>query len=163
MRTFLQTTAGGTFMAGEAMTFVVRKDYAEYIFKAGKGFYGIVNFLFNGKNEVMLFASWGTFFKRITNHADVNKLLQMLEKPCPQVIDLMTCKSDYSLVTLSNNEMGIRKTINTSTSRSLIEIMGDPIVVEEARNLVNYCLKLFREIHDHCPFPGWKQGLKEDL
>ena len=47
MRTFLQTTAGGTFMAGEAMTFVVRKDYAEYIFKAGKGFYGIVNFLFN--------------------------------------------------------------------------------------------------------------------
>ena len=77
----------------------------------------------------------------------------MLEKPCPHVIDLMTCKSDYSLVTLSNNEMGIRKTINTSTSRSLIEIMGDPIVVEEARNLVNYCLKLFREIHDHCPFP----------
>lgn len=61
MRTFLQTTAGGTFIAGEAMTFVVRKDYAEYIFKAGKGFYGIVNFLFNGKNEVMLFAGWGTF------------------------------------------------------------------------------------------------------
>ena len=57
----------------------------------------------------------------------------------------------------------IRKTIDTSTSLPLIEIMGNPIVVEAARQLINYSLKLFHEINDHCPFPGWKQGLREDL
>ena len=163
MRTFIQTTAGGTFIRGEVMTFVVRKDYAEYIFKAGNGFYGIVNFMFVEKDKVMLFADWGTFFKRVTNHADIDKLLRMLEKPCPQVVDLLTCQSGYTLVTLEGGEMGIRKTIDTPTSCSLIEIMGNPVVVEAARDLVNYSLKLFREIHDRCPFPGWKQGLKEDL
>ena len=163
MRTFIQTTAGGTFMAGEVMTFVVRKDYAEYIFKAGNGFYGIVNFMFVEKDKVMLFADWGTFFKRVTNHADIDKLLRMLEKPCPQVVDLLTCKSGYSLVALTGGEMGIRKMIDIPTSRSLIEIMGEPAVMEAARDLVNYSLKLFREIRDRCPFPGWKQGLRDDL
>ena len=43
MRTFLQTTAGGTFIAGEAMTFVVRKDYAEYK-KRGNAFCGLGHF-----------------------------------------------------------------------------------------------------------------------
>lgn len=163
MRTFLQNTAGATFIRGEVMTFVVRKDYAEYIFKIANGFYGVVNLLFSNENEIMLFAGWGNFFKRVTNHDDINKLLLMLERPCPEVVKLFTGKSDYKMVTLSGGEMGICKKFPTNTSRPLIEIMGEHTHVEEAREAVNYCLKLYHEINDHCPFPGWKKGLREDL
>ena len=33
--------------------------------------------------------------------------------------------------------------------------------MEKAIDLLNYSLRLYCEIYDHCPFPGWKKGLQE--
>ncbi len=163
MRTFLQQTAGATFFRGLSMTFAVRKDHVEYIMKISNGFYGVVNFLFYGKDQVMLLAGWGSFFKRVTNHTDKDKLFRMLDRSCPEVVKLFTGESGYEVVTFPAGDMGICKILPTDTSRTLIAILGDQTLVEEASLLINYCLKLYHEINDHCPFPGWKQGLMEDL
>ena len=107
MRTFIQSVAGGTFIKGEYMTFVVRKDHAEYIFKLRNSLYGIINFLINGEDEVILLADWGFFFRRVTNHADSEQLMRMLEKHCPKVVKLFSDEfdnSDYSVVTLTSGQ-----------------------------------------------------------
>ncbi len=97
MRPFIQTTAGATFFLGISHTLMFRKDYVEIIFKLENGFYGVVNFVLNGKDDLLLLTDWGDFFKRISNHEDPDKLMRMLRKPCPLVVDLMTGKSGYSL------------------------------------------------------------------
>ena len=83
MRPFIQTTAGATFFLGIPHTLMFRKDYVEIIFKLENGFYGVVNFVLNGKDDLLLLTDWGDFFKRISNHEDPDKLMRMLRKPCP--------------------------------------------------------------------------------
>ena len=33
--------------------------------------------------------------------------------------------------------------------------------MKEVNVLLDYCLDLYKEIYDKCPFPGWKKGLRE--
>ena len=44
---------------------------------------------------------------------------------------------------------------------ALITRAGHPQVMEKAIDLLNSSLRLYCEIYDHCPFPGWKKGLQE--
>ena len=62
MRPFIQTTAGATFFLGISHTLMFRKDYVEIIFKLENGFYGVVNFVLNGKDDLLLLTDWGDFF-----------------------------------------------------------------------------------------------------
>ncbi len=164
MRTFVQRTAGVTFYQGETSSIVIRKDYVEYVFKLEGGWFGVVNLMVHNPNEVLLFLDWAHFFKRVTNHEDINKLLHMLEKPCPTVFRLLTKGGKYSMVTLPFfDKMGISCRIPLKTDRCIMELLGNPTVVKEAGDLLNYGLDIYHEINKSCPFPGWKKGLVEDL
>ena len=143
MRPFIQTTAGATFYVGAHYTLMFRKEYVEFIAKMQNGLYGVVNLQFYS-DAVELLTDWGDFFKRIFNHEDPEKLMRMLQKPCPLVVDLMEGASGYHLM----------KQHSDSHYRV-------PQVMEKAINLLNYSLRLYCEIYDHCPFPGWKKGLQE--
>ena len=82
MRPFIQTTAGATFYVGAHYTLMFRKEYVEFIAKMQNGLYGVVNLQFYS-DAVELLTDWGDFFKRIFNHEDPEKLMRMLQKPCP--------------------------------------------------------------------------------
>lgn len=78
MRNFLSNTAGATFFKGEDLSFIIRKDYIEYVIKLAKGDYAIVNLIASGPEQVSLFCAWGNYFDRVNYHADSGKLLKML-------------------------------------------------------------------------------------
>ena len=126
MRPFIQPTAGATFFLGISHTLMFRKDYVEIIFKLENGFYGVVNFVLNGKDDLLLLTDWGDFFKRISNHEDPDKLMRMLRKPCPLVVDLMTGKSGYSLVrSRGNNQLRVGCTVPVTADLPLLSLPGD--------------------------------------
>ena len=159
MRSFLQRTAGATFTCGASLTLAFRKDYVEYIFKLQRG-YAVIN-LIPGTDEQLLLADWGIFFRRITNHQDPQKLMDMLGKPCPKVVDLMTAASGYSLTRRTrDNCLGVSCSVPLKLS-SMVSLVGNSQIVEAADGMLDYCLALCEEIHDRCPFPGWKKGLEE--
>ena len=93
MRPFIQTTAGATFFLGISHTLMFRKDYVEIIFKLENGFYGVVNFVLNGKDDLLLLTDWCDFFKRLSNHEDPDNLMAMLRQPCPLLVELRPGKA----------------------------------------------------------------------
>ncbi len=162
MRPFIQTTAGATFYVGAHYTLMFRKEYVEFIAKMQNGLYGVVNLQFYS-DAVELLTDWGDFFKRIFNHEDPEKLMRMLQKPCPLVVDLMEGASGYHLMKQrsdSHYRVGCSIPVPLPDG-SLITLAGHPQVMEKAIDLLNYSLRLYCEIYDHCPFPGWKKGLQE--
>ncbi len=164
MRTFVQKTAGATFYQGESVSVVMRKDYVEYVFKLDGGWYGVVNVMVYGPEEMLLFLNWEQFFKRVTNHNDINKLLLMLKKPCPKVFELLAKGGDYSMVTLPYfDKMGIARHIPLNTDARMVELVGNHVILKAAGDLLAYGLDVYHEINESCPFPGWKKGLVDDL
>ena len=161
MRPFIQPSAGATFYLGNPITLMFRKDYVEYIFKLDNGYYGVVNFVLQRVEQALLLTDWGDFFRRISNHEDPDKLMRMLQKPCPTVVDVMTGKSGYSLVRDRNNQMRVGCPLPVPVDNSLLSIVADARTVDKATDLLDYSLRLYHEIYDHCPFPGWKKGLQE--
>lgn len=161
MRPFIQTSAGATFYLGNPITLMFRKDYVEYIFKLDSGYYGVVNFVLQRVDQALLLTDWGDFFRRISNHEDPDKLMRMLQKPCPTVVDVMTGKSGYSLVRDRNYQMHVGCLLPVSVDTSLLSIVADSRTLNKATDLLDYSLHLYHEIYDHCPFPGWKKGLQE--
>lgn len=163
MRPFIQTSAGATFYLGNPITLMFRKDYVEYIFKLDNGYYGVVNFVLQRVEQALLLTDWGDFFCRISNHEDPDKLMRMLQKPCPTVVDVMTGKSGYSLVRDRNNQMRVGCPLPVPVDTSLLSIVADARTVDKATDLLDYSLRLYHEIYDRCPFPGWKKGLQEEF
>ena len=162
MRIFLQRTAGATFTCKDSLTLAFRKDYVEYIFKLNNNIYGVINLL-PGRENQLLFADWGDFFRRIINHEDSRKLSRMLEKPCPKVVDLMNSDSGNTLISLDKVNWGISRSIPLpwDDAHHIACLAGNPDVVKAADDLLDYCLALHQEIYNKCPFPGWKKGLEE--
>lgn len=163
MRNFLSNTAGVTFFQNEEISFIVRKDYIEYVAKMGKGTYGIANLLVTDARQVTLFCSWGNYFDRVSNHEDANKLFKMIEKQCPTVIDLFLGKSGFGYINLphENNIGGVSKRVNLDRVLQVYELVGEPAVIGAVIDVLNFSSKLYNEILKSCPFDGWTKGLRE--
>lgn len=163
MRNFLSNTAGATFFQGENISFIVRKEYIEYVVKLSKGTYGIVNLIASGPQQVSLFCSWGSFFDRVNHHQDTNQLFKMLGKQCPTVIDLFTAKSGFECITLTfeNNIGGISKKVDLEKPLNAYRLVGNAAVITAMMDVLNFSCKLYNEILKSCPFEGWKKGLQE--
>ena len=64
----LSTKAGATFsLDSPELTFAVRKDVVEIIYKVKPGVYMVVNFARVDATHGMLFVNWGRFWNRMTN------------------------------------------------------------------------------------------------
>lgn len=145
------------------VSFIVRKDYIEYVVKLSKGTYGIVNLIVTGSKQVFLFCSWGNYFDRVNNHGDTNKLFKMIEKQCPAVIDLFTAETGFEHITLpnENNIGGVSKNVDLERVLRSYELVGDPAVTAAMIDVLNFSCKLYNEILKSCPFEGWRKGLQE--
>ena len=164
MRSFVTKTAGATFYAGNTYTFNVRKETIEIIFKMEpKGWYIVVNLMY-GVNGWELCCSWGDFFRRVLNHENPPKLLAMLKKTCPLVYELFTnAKGDYYCnysPDQANTCIAARLPEHLQHGNDFILVLSNDDLLNRAEDLGIHCLNVYQEIRNKCPFPGWKEGLK---
>ena len=75
----------------------------------------------------------------------------------------MNTASGHALISIDGSNLGIshRVQLPLADDRHLVCLAGDPVLVKEADDLLDYCLDLYDEIYKKCPFPGWKKGLEE--
>ena len=164
MRNFITTRAGASFYAGENYTFVVRQNHLELVIKVRKNLYGVIGILLTGPNTVSLTCGWGHFFNRVYDHKEPEKLLSMLQKPCPTVYSLFTEEIPYNCITLPDEDQLDAISIKLKRNmeqKSIFCLLDDKEVLHEAEKLFNFCCKLYNEIKEKCPFEGWRKGLLE--
>jgi hypothetical protein len=162
MRTFLSRTAGATFYSNSNVTFNIKKDHFEIIFRLAKGTNLVILMLPESEGKVLLLTNWDQFFTRITNHNDPPKMLKMLEKSCP---NLVRCFREpdapvhfFNLPTLGIQALGMELDIPFQDPYTLL---GNTKILTKASVLTNYIVEVYQEIMNGCPFDGWKKGLAE--
>ena len=83
----LPTKSGATInLETPNMTFAVRKDVIEIVYKVKPGIFLIVNVTRVDAERGMLFVNWGNYFRRLSNEkAQMPKLL----KHCPTLYEIL--------------------------------------------------------------------------
>lgn len=159
MRTFIQSKAGASFYGGMPFTLAIHKDYWEYIFKLKRG-YCVINAFITQNRTLLLFASWGDYFKPMQNSAVAPTILQNIKTKCPTFYKLYTEKGEFTTTTLADGTTGICKEI-AFPDTATIEIMTNEEVTDSAHVVMNYSIKLYNEIYEHCPLKDWVNRLDE--
>ena len=164
MRTFFSDKPGAKFLSGCKVTLHVMPDYVEYIVKLDHGYYGIVNLMPEGKDKVTLLCYWGSYFKRLQNIPNKNKVMDILAKNCPTLVEVLSSQGETKFELFKNSKYdgsGFVMQLDADFSHGLISVLGNADLQSKALNLLNTSLKVLWEIHDHCPLKGWVDGLNE--
>ena len=83
----LSTKSGATFnLEAPNMTFAVRKDVIEIVYKVKPGVFQIVNLSRIDAGRGMLFVNWGDYFRRLSNE---KAQMPKLQKHCPTLYDIL--------------------------------------------------------------------------
>ncbi len=169
MRTFLQTTAGGTFFQVENVTVITYKYYIELVFRASQStkWYAVVVVEYDGPDQVRIFCNWNGYFNRINKLPDPSKVLKRLKPSCPQLTSLIYGKAEYNVLSWNNTDgtigSGVGKTIKTKVISPFVATAVSEEVFNKASSLAKYCVDLYNEIMKDCPLQAWKDDLKEKL
>ena len=160
----LTTKAGATFnLECPDVTFAVRKDVVEIIFKIKPGVFIVVNLARVDDNKGMLFVGWGNFWSRMTNE----KLqLPKIEKCCPVLYEILTGKDKDGILEMEfgtsseNFEHGFGLQVDLSDKLALHFCLNESII-NKATLMRNRMLKVYNELVSNPPFPAWKSGIGE--
>ena len=150
MRTFLQKKAGATYLVGCNMTVNVRKDNFEMIFQLAGGWHAVISVFPEADNIILLAGTNGKMRRAIdTATSDYYDNIRKL----PLLDTLLNPDSRYySLVNLySENFTEITEGIEHRMppfKGNPIEILGDPKIIKEAKDMANYVLGLHRELRN---------------
>ncbi len=164
MRRMLSTKSGATFnLETPNMTFAVRKDVIEFVYKVKPGVFLIVNFTRVDAERGMLFVNWGNYFRRLSNEkAQMPKLL----KHCPTLYEILVGEDKDGVMEMDfgrseeESEHGFGIEVKISGQLPLL-LCITPAVVNKAEMIRVKMLKVYNEIVTDTPFPAWKIGLDE--
>ena len=163
MRKVLSTTAGATFHNETTyMTFCVRKDYIEMIFKVDRGVYIIINIAHVTPEKVVLFTNWGTYFDCLQN---LPVQMPRIKATCPTLYAVLTGDDpdDVGEVEIGHpgdKGHGLGIFIDVPKNTPIMKCFSDKLL-EAGRILCNKVMKVYHEIESNPPFPGWKTNLDE--
>ena len=163
MRKVLSSTAGATFHNETPyMTFNVRKDYIEMIFKNAPGQYIIINMAHIADGTIVLFTNWGNYFNRFQNPQ-----IQMprIEKNCPTLYNVMVGEDKDNVFEMdlghgSDKCHGLGIQVEVPKNTPIMKCFSDRLL-EHGRILRNKVSTIIHELYHNPPFPAWKDGLGE--
>lgn len=164
MRPFFSEKPGAKFLTGTKVTLHIMPDYVEYIVKLDHGYYGVVNLMPDGDGKVSLLCYWGDYFKRLQNIPNKDNVMGILAKHCPTLVNVLSSQGEVKFAQFKNAKFegsGFIMQLDTDFSHGVIPVLGSTSLQSKALNLLNTSLKVFWEIHDHCPLKAWVEGLNE--
>lgn len=122
--------------------------------------YCVINDFITQDRTLLLFVSWGDYFKPMQNSAVAPTILQNIRTKCPTFYKLYTEKGEFYTTILADGTTSICKEIPFPDTAT-IEIMTNTEVTDTALAVMNYSIKLYNEIYDHCPLKDWVNRLGE--
>ncbi len=164
MRTFIQSTAGGSFYDTDDVTYITRKNYIEIVISTKGDWYGVVTVEYAGENKLLVFCNWGHFLDKFNSSSDIVRFLNQSNCKCPKLNDLVTGRCDCSLFKSDKRGWsGIGRHVDVEIKFPILHAVTDEKVLEAAEDVLRYSLDVFNEILDKCPFEDWKMELKKEL
>lgn len=160
----LTAKAGATFnLEYPSLTFAVRKDVIEIVFKIKPGVFIVINFARIDESRGMLFAGWGSYWNRMTNES---RQLTRIAECCPVLYELLTGKDKDGIVEM---EFGTSQQDCEHGFGLEVELPADvplPLclcsdIIRKADILCEKMLAVYNELIKNPPFPAWKSGIGE--
>lgn len=164
MRRMLSTKSSATFnLEAPNMTFAVRKDVIEIVYKVKPGVFQIVNLSRIDAGRGMLFMNWGDYFRRLSNE---KAQMPKLQKHCPTLYEILVGEDKDGVKEMdfgrSEEECEHGFGIEVKMSGQLpLPLCITPEIVNKAGMMRVKMLKVYNEIVTDAPFPAWKTGLDE--
>ena len=159
---FISKRTSAQFYNGSQMTFLVRKDCVDIIFKIKRGVYLSVSVYSLSDRRLLLACDWGGFWNRLKSMRNRDDVLARLKKACPLAANIFTNTIAPHLAYLDKDEKGGAVVIEMKApvqTNSITDYLHEK-VVEKAIELMEYNLNLYTELEEKCPFPAWRQDFE---
>ena len=162
---FICKRTSAQFYNKSQMTFLVRKECVDIIFKIKRGVYLTVSVYSLSNNRFLLACAWDDLWNRLKDMRNRKDVLDRLRKSCPLAANIFTNKVSPHFVFLDKDEkegaVVIEMKVPVQTN-SIADYLHEK-VVEKAIELMIYNLNLYTELEEKCPFPVWKHDLYKRL
>lgn len=157
----LSTKSGATFNEEDPnMTFVVRKEVIEIVYKVKPGLFQIINFARYKEENGLLFANWGNYLSRVTKDEElITKLMMHCPTLCELLMGLDKDGVEDVKYGLSIDDCAYGFGIDIKISNQLpLQLCITPEIENKANMLRKKMLKVYNEIVSNVP---WKTGLND--
>ena len=158
---FISKRTTAQFFNDSKMTFLVRKQSVDIIFKINRGVYLTVSVCSLSENRLLLSCSWNKFWNRLNSLRNREDVLERLKKVCPLAVKIFTNTESPHFVYLDKDrkEGAVALVIKVPVvSGSIADYLHDKVVIK-AVELMEYNLNLYVELEEKCPFSAWRQDL----
>lgn len=158
---FISSCCKAQFYNNSQMTFLVKKDCVQVIFKLQRGLYLTISLFALANNRVLLACSWDNFWTRVKCMRNHREVLAKLEKKCPLSARIFTTTYGPHFAYI-DKEMTIGAVVLEFESQiplnGFLDFMQKDIL-DEVNRLMLYNLDLLVELEESCPFLQWKNDL----
>lgn len=160
---FINSSCKTQFYNGSQITFSVKKDYVDIIFKIRRGVYLIVSVYSLSNGRLLLSCAWDKFWNRLKNMHNREEVLAHLRKFCPLATNIFTNTIAPHFAFLDKEQqlgavvMEMKAPVQTNNISDFLHKK----VVERAIELMDYNLNLYTQLVEKCPFSQWKRDLEK--
>ena len=162
MTQFISKRTSAQFYNESQMTFLVRKECVDIIFKIKRGVYLTVSVYSLSDCRLLLACSWDGFWNRLKSMKNRDDVLARLKRTCPLAANIFTNTVSPHFVYLDKDEKEGAVVVEMKApvqTNSISDYLHES-VIKKAIELMNYNLNLFVELEEKCPFSAWRQDLQ---
>lgn len=156
---FISSRTKAQFFNGSQLTFLVKKDHVDIIFKIKRGVYLTTEVYSLSEGRLLLACAWGTFLDRLKSMSNRNEVIEKLRKVCPKSASVFTKTTGihFAYLQKGSKEVYVVNEIKAPKLTNSISDFLEPEVIDAAINLMQYNLDMQVELEENCPFPAWKK------
>lgn len=160
---FISCSCKAQFYNGSHVTFLVRKECVDIIFKIRRGVYLTVSAFSLSDGRLLLACVWEEFWNRLRSMRNRNDVLKKLKGSCPLAVEIFLKTTGMHFAYIDNEQKvgAVVLEMNAPVQTNSISDFLHLDVVDKAMELMQYNLNLLVELEDNCPFPLWKTDLEQ--
>ena len=160
---FISSSCKAQFYNGSHVTFLVRKECVDIIFKIRRGVYLTVSAFSLSDGRLLLACVWDEFWNRLRIMRNRNDVLKKLKGACPLAAEIFLKRTGIHFAYIDKEQKVGAVVLEMSDhvqTNSISDFLHQD-VVDKAMELIQYNLNLLVELEENCPFPQWKIDLEQ--